>query len=96
MNGWSRMDDRLPMIMRAMPGMKIERNHWTYSGLRADGSRVGLWGGDALYPAAETAILRAPMLIDHRTHYRDAKRTARRDEYGAATALHVDRYGVEP
>jgi len=89
------MNDRLPMIMRAMPGMKIERNHWTYSGLREDGSRVGLWGGDALYPAAVTHSLRTPMLIEHRTHFRDEMRTARRDEYGAATALHVERYGVE-
>jgi hypothetical protein len=90
------MNDKLPMIMRAMPGMKIERNHWTYSGLRPDGTRVGLWGGDALYPAAKTDTLQAPMLIDHRTHYRDRKHTERRDRFGAAVARYVERNGIEP
>ena len=84
------------MIMRAMPGMKIERNHWTYSGLRLDGTRVGLWGGDALYPVAQTLLLRAPMLIDHRTHFRDEQHLDRRDRFGALVSAHVTEHGVEP
>ena len=90
------MNDQLPMIMRAMPGMKVELNHWTYSGERPDGSRVGLWGGDSLYPPAETHIMRTEMLIEHWTHFRDEMRTRRRDEYMRAASSHVDRHGVEP
>ena len=90
------MNDRLPMIMRAMPGMKIERNHWTYSGLRSDGTRVGLWGGDALYPEAKTHYLETPMLIEHRTHFRDQKHIDRRDRFGALVSEHVTEHGVEP
>jgi len=87
--------DRIPLIMRAMPGMQIEQAHWIYSGLRR-GERVGLWGGDALYPPAKTAELQAPLLIQNRLYFRDAYRLERSQGYAKRVAEYVSEHGAEP
>lgn len=90
------MNDRIPLIMRGMDGMQIENNHWTYSGLRQDGTRVGIWGGDALYPKCKTADLKAELAIEDGLFFRDEKRFARNQALLARIAEYVTEHGREP
>lgn len=80
-HSWHRNRDgktwRQELLFRVLGEMRLERLHWWYSGLRADGTRVGLAGGSELYPRGTIASLRADFLIDHRCMFRDTKQLER-------------------
>lgn len=78
-----------------MPEMRVERNHWTYSGLK-DGERVGLWGGDALYPPADSVCL-VPSLLQfaHMDLHRTGPQVERNRSFLRATEQHVTKHGSE-
>lgn len=89
------MNDYIPLIYRAMPEMRVERNHWTYSGLK-DGERIGLWGGDALYPPGIGACLIPELLtIEHRDLHRDGPQVERNRRFLRATERYVTEHGHE-
>lgn len=60
---------RIPILFRALPGMRVERFHWWYSALLND-KRVGLWGCEGVYPSVPSMPLKAPMLVEHRCLHR--------------------------
>lgn len=80
-HSWHRNRDgktwRQELLFRVLGEMCLERLHWWYSGVRADGTRVGLAGGAELYPRATLATLRADFLIEHRCMFRDTKQLER-------------------
>lgn len=59
----------IPHLWRALPGLRVERFHWWYSGLK-HGKRMWLWGGDGSYPQAEIQRMRKGYQVEHRTLFR--------------------------
>lgn len=82
---WHRSRDgktwRQELIFRVLGEMRLERLHWWYSGVRADGTRVGMSGGSELYPRATLASLKADFLIEHRCMFRERKQLERNRVY---------------
>jgi hypothetical protein len=86
---------REPLLFRALDDMRLEQTHWFYSGVRPDGTRVGLSGGARLYPEAVTRDLAAPLLIEHRCLFRDDKQIVRNRFFCEARDLERERVGYE-
>lgn len=86
---------RHPLIFRAMKDMRCERHHWIYSGLRPNGTRVGLWGGHGIYDLAHSHILEAPHGVEHLCLFRDEKRIIRNRLFCDARDADVAAFGVE-
>lgn len=63
---------RIAAFFRALPGLRVERFHWWYSGMRGD-RRVWVWGGDNTYPRPAVHVLYAPFFVEHRCMFRQPK-----------------------
>jgi hypothetical protein len=86
---------RNPVIFRVMKDMRCELHHWVYSGLRKNGTRVGLWGGVGLYPQPQTHWLGASHRFEHMCLFRDDKRIQRNRLFCGARDADVALTGVE-
>jgi|WetSurMetagenome_2_1015567.scaffolds.fasta_scaffold01762_6 hypothetical protein len=77
----------IPMIVRALPGLRVELHHWTYSAIR-NGQRCWLtWTGGSgpSYPQSSLHTLQAPYLIEHMCLHRTEEQVL------AARAYYNDR-----
>jgi hypothetical protein len=86
---------RNPLIFRVMDDMRCEFHHWIYSGVRKDGTRVGLWGGVGHYALAHSRFLGAVHLFEHLCLFRDDKRIQRNRLFCGARDADVALTGVE-
>jgi hypothetical protein len=86
---------RNPLIFRSMKDMRCEQHHWIYSAERANGTRVGLWGGIGLYPMPQSHILLASHRFEHMCLFRDDKRIQRNRLFCGARDADVALQGVE-
>lgn len=60
----------IPHLWRVLPGMRVEKRHWWYSGIK-NGNRQWLWGGDATYPPEiRHGLMPHPYYVEHRCLYR--------------------------
>lgn len=57
---------------RAVPGLRVEKMHWWYSGM-VDGRRVWLWGGDQTYPRMPARRLVSKVQVTHWCLFRDER-----------------------
>lgn len=68
----------IPILFRAIPGIRVEGNHYTY---RAPDGRT-LWGSATTKRLAPRMTLTDSLVVEHLTHYRD------RDRHQAAHAYY--------
>lgn len=89
------MTNWMSLIYRVYEDMRVEQNHWTYSGVRKDGVRVGFWGGEFVYQPAYNRRLESPHLFEHRCLFRDDLRLTRNRDFCVARDAEVRVNGVE-
>lgn len=83
------------LLVRALPGLRVETTHWWYSAIRDDGTRVWLWGGDSRYPAASFHTLTSPFFVEHRCFYRRQRNILANREFCAASQELLSTTGSE-
>ncbi len=84
------------LICRCLDGMRIEKNHWGYTGVQ-DGQRIALgsnWQSDE-YPQGK-AVKLGDFRIDHVCFHRDQKRLDRNRDYCLARDSFAETNGYEP
>lgn len=79
---------------RALPGIRVERKHWWYSGMK-DGRRHWIWGGDASYPRVRTHELKAPFTVEHRCLFRQQRHVLANREFCNDREKLVEQTGQE-
>lgn len=86
----------LPLIYRVMADMRVEKNHWWYSGVRPSGERVSYWGYEGKLPNAMVqTVPHSVLTIDHMCFYRDHERTEANRAFCAARDEQKKLTGVE-
>lgn len=76
--------ERCALILRALPGLRVEKRHWWYSAYKG-GEKVWLAGGDDSAPGVVHADMSAPYEVEHRCLLRS------REQMLAARAWYNDR-----
>lgn len=82
----------IDILLRVVPGMRVERAHWGYSG-EIDGVRHNLWGAFD-YPLAERADSRT-LSVEHRCFDRDLGRIEANRVYCLARDAEARATGAE-
>lgn len=84
------------LILRVLDDMRLERDHWGYSGVR-DGQRVALgnWRAQDI-PAGRYHRLATPFRVDHLCFARDEMRLDRNRAYCATRDAFKSSNGFEP
>lgn len=85
---------KMALIFRALPGFRVERHHWWYSGMK-DGKRVALWDCGGLYPPGVERQLFAPFVVEHRCLFRDKERVLRNRRFCELRDAQVQKEGKE-
>lgn len=93
-----------PLIFRCLPGLRIDRHHWWYSGL-LDGQRTQLWGwgeedesehgGVKELPAGRRAST-TTLSVTHRCFFKSDEHLRRQRNLYRARAELVAANGIEP
>lgn len=73
---WPRTTEtQVRILFRAIPGLRVEGNHWTY--VTPDGRK--LWGNEKVKDGLEPALDLTSLRVEHRTNFRDKAR--RKQQY---------------
>lgn len=86
---------RFPFVYRVLEDMRYERNHWSLSGQREDGERVGFFGAAGVYAEAKQAFLHADHLFEHLCLFREPKQIIRNRRFIGLRDADVAQHGVE-
>lgn len=84
----------IPQLWRAIPGLRVEKFHWWYSGIKG-GRRIWLWGGDGSRDGSAYEYMPWPYRVEHRTMMRTKEQIRLSRAFLNDRAMVVEQTGQE-